>query len=458
MEKTKNKKKPNIVLFTILMIAIFTVISEVVIWGYGSKTISNAIENYPQGTLVIREAILASLVLIVLLLFKNSYVFTQKKENFFKGLYYGLYYIVIICLMTLFVGVIGGVFFKSGLALLNLAIGCIFIGIAEEFLCRGWLLNEFLERFGDTKKGVWYSIIISGVIFGLLHLGNMFGGQSVANTITQVVSAAATGIMFGLIYYKTKNIWSVIALHALWDFAVFLGQLMPTTYIFETFTSYTIIGVVFTIFMALAEVLNVIPHIKDIDKKPKTRNVVIFAAISVVLFYVCTFGTTFANTEMGKEYQFSNITIKNYSVTTDNYETYSLNYNNDEFKFELSKNDKKKVVLTNTNTNYEVELESINPKDMIMFEDKEYYVLSYIDFRDDKNIYLRFYYMNKKDLSNDNSYLDTIKKDLKNYMVPASGKLEVIHDKDSDLNFIAVEDKDTGTYLLVGDKVALLKK
>ena len=45
-----------------------------------------------------------------------------------------------------------------GKPVVNLLIGCFLVGVAEEFLCRGWLFNEFLERFGETKKGVWFSI------------------------------------------------------------------------------------------------------------------------------------------------------------------------------------------------------------------------------------------------------------------------------------------------------------
>lgn len=158
--------------------------------------------------MVLSEAVLASLVLILMLLFKNSYVFTQPHEKFSKGLFYGLYYIIIASFTT-FVAFMVVSFKFNVYSLLNVFVGCFLIGVAEEFLCRGWLLNEFLERYGDSKKGVWYSIIISGIIFGLFHLGNISSfGQDIPETISQVVSAAGTGIFLGLIYYKTKNIWS----------------------------------------------------------------------------------------------------------------------------------------------------------------------------------------------------------------------------------------------------------
>ena len=457
MNKTV-KKKPNVVLYTLIMLAIFAFISEVVIWGYGSSLIIKAVENHPQGTLVIREAVLASLVLIVMLLFGNSYVFTQKKEKFFKGFFYGLYYVIGISFFLLMSGVLRGALFTGGLAVINLIIGCFLIGVAEEFLCRGWLLNEFLERYGDTKKGVWFSIIISGIIFGLIHLGNIGGmGQSVANTITQALSAAATGIMFGLIYYKTKNIWTVVAIHGLWDFSIFLGELLPTASMAETITSYSIIGVIFSVLMVGAELLNVIPYVKDIDKEPKKGKVVMFALISIVLFYVFTIIVSFANTNVGKTYIFGNINIKNYSVTTDNYSNYIINYDDNAYKFELYKKDGK-LILANSNTNYEVELDTTRLQGYTIFEDKDYYLLAYIDFKDSTNIYLKYFYMYKKDLANDNEYLDKIRDNMNKYMLPEAGTIEIIHDRDSNLNFIGVYSKDKGRYLLVDNKVVHLKE
>ena len=66
------KKKPNVILYTIFMIIIFWGITNLGIWGYGSNTLIDAITEYPKGTLVLNEAVLASLVLILMLLFYTS--------------------------------------------------------------------------------------------------------------------------------------------------------------------------------------------------------------------------------------------------------------------------------------------------------------------------------------------------------------------------------------------------
>jgi len=464
----KVKKKTNIVWYTLFMLFVFVFITEVVIYGYGGNLVFDAIVNYPQGNLVISEAVLAIMVLIVMLLFKNSYVFTQKKESFKTGLFYGLFYLIGSVFFLLLGVVSGGL--NSGLALVNLLLGCILIGVCEEFLCRGWLLNEFLERFGDTKKGVWYSIVISGIIFGLMHIGNIFTiGQSVPTTVTQVISAAGTGIFFGLIYYKTKNIWSVIVLHGLWDFSLFLADVAPITESIEIISGFSIIGILFTILMIFAELLSLIPYVNDIDAKPKKGSVIAFSIIGIVLFVIFTIVSGFATTKFGKTYEYGNISLEHYAVTKDNYEEYIINHtiknkskfdengkvleNNidNNYLFKLSVNDKNNLLLTNINTNDFVEIECESLYDYIIFEDKDNYILAYIDYTDSANAFFYYIYINKAGLSNDSQYLNTIKDNIKKYLLPTRAELVVVSDYDNDKSYLGAYHIDYGYYLLVNE-------
>lgn len=453
----KRKGKINIVLYTLLMLIVFVFITNIIIWGYGGNLMFEAITSYPQGNLVISEAVLSIMVLIVMLLFKNSYVFTQKKEPFKTGLFYGLFYLIGAVIFLLFYGVLGEGF-KAGLTILNLALGCLLIGICEEFLCRGWLLNEFLERYGETKKGVWYSIIISGVIFGLMHIGNIFTmGQAVSTTITQVISAAGTGIIFGLIYYKTKNIWSVVFLHGLWDFSLFLGTASPIEESVEMISGFSIIGIMFTILMVLAELLNIIPYINDIDAKPKKSSVIIYSIIGIVLFIVFTMVNAISSTRFGEVYEYDNISLENYAVTRDNYVDYSINYNN--YNFKLNVNDNDNLLLSNTNTNYSIEIPCEYLHDYIIMEEKNYYIIAYVDYINEFNSFLKYTYINKTSLSNDNQFLDTVKDSFKKYLLPSNLELLVISDYKSNKSYLSAHDIDYGYYLLINEnKMAKLNE
>ncbi len=443
-----NKKgKTNAFLFTIIMIIAFIVITGL-IWVGSSSFVYESITYYPKGSLVISEAILASLVLIVLLLFKNSYVFTQEKQHFRTGLFYGLFHIIFSIACILLFGVLMGSF-KSAHTIFNLAIACLLVGVCEEFLCRGWLLNEFLERFGHSKKGVWYSIIISGLIFGLMHIGNISGGQDIIATVIQIISAAATGIVFGVIYYKTKNIWSVVFLHGLWDFSVFLPELIPLESMTESSMDLTTIGMVFTILMAVAELLVIIPHIKDIDSKPKRGSVIGFSCMAFVLYFAFLMINGAFATSSGITYKYANLNLEHYSWTYNNYDEYYIRENN--YNFKLSRNEKNNLVITNLTTNYSVELESNSLYDYIMFKEKDKYILGYIDFVDTSNTYLKYKYIPISSLSNNNEFLDSLKKEMKKYLLPDAMDLCVLNDELQNRSYLAAHNVDYGSFVLTSE-------
>ena len=470
------KKRMNIVLYTILMLAIFLVVTEVIIYGYGADFMLDAVTNYPQGTLVIGEAILASMVLIVMLLFKNAYVFTQKKEPIKVGLFYGRFYIIgIIFFSVIFgMGLIGSVSIKS---LFNVFVGALLVGVCEEFLCRGWLLNEFLERYGDTKKGVWYSIIISGIIFGLIHLGNFFVGQDLVSTITQILNASVVGIVLGLIYYKTKNIWSVIVLHGLWDFSLFLGDLMPVTKSTEIFNSFSVVGIVFSVLMILAQLLIIVPHIKDIDAVPERKKVKKYSNIGFALYIVFTLVGGTAGMKMGDDYKYDEIELERFAITRDNYLEYSINHKKDivetstdelgnvitntkteEFKFKYTYEDNKTVIV-NDNTKDKIEIECEQLIDFIVLEDTEYFVLAYEDYQGNNNSFLYYSYIKKEELSNDKEYLESIKKGFKKFLLPERLELMIISDYSTNKKYLTAYDVDYGYFLLTEEnKMAKLNK
>ena len=503
---TKPKWKPGKLTYTIIMCIVFIIITEGVIWGYGGKLLLEAILNHPQGGLVIREAVLAALVLIVMLLFNNSYVFTQKRASFFKGFRLGVFYLIAIVLFTLLYGVLEGGLF-TGLPVINLLLGCFLVGVAEEFLCRGWLLNEFLERFGDNKKGVWYSIIISGLIFGLMHLGNIFTmGQSVALTIAQILGAAATGVFFGVIYYKTKNIWTVVALHGLWDFSLFLGNVAPIYQTSEYVRSVSAIGMVFAVLIAAAELINVIPYLKDIDREVKTGTIVGLAFLSMFLYFGFTVAEGLLTVEDGEVYEMDSINIDYYSVTRDNYDKYNINYtltkevdapilaldeNKEEnvssseakegseddikepqvvelkttekveYSYTLSLKEKNVLEFKNNKTDYAVEFECENLTYYIIVENPTAFVIAYVDRIESTRVTLRYIFLNKEELSDSNEYLDNIKTNMKKYILAKESypELVALGDSMNNTTYVAAYDVDYGYIVLEEDeKMSILNR
>ncbi len=447
MRKLLNNK----IIFAILMIIIFFIVVEVIIWGFASDILLEGILNFPQRLVVISEAVLLFWVIILLVITKKTYVFTEKKDKFYKGVVYGLFYVIMASYIGLFALIDGA--YTASYAIVNVALGCFLIGLCEELLCRGWLLNTFLERFGKDKKGVWYSIIVSGVLFGLMHLGNIFTGAGVASTIAQVIMTSATGIVYGVIYYKTKNIWTVIFLHAFWNFGVFLADLVPVYDNVAILDSFSIMDLMFSFLLALTELILIIPFIKDINSEVTPKSTIKYSFIAFFAYIFVSVLSSVTATEVGDVYEYDNISMDHYQITTDNFDVYNINYNN--ISIELSK-DENNLILTNKNTNYEKVIEGNSIHDYIISEFNDYYILAYIDGADLYNTYLYYIYLDKNAINNDNSYIDNITNNINRYLLKSYSSLVVISDNTN--SYIAAYNEDYGYYVLVGDRIAILNR
>ena len=115
------------------------------------------------------------------------------------------------------------------------------IGITEEFVFRGIVADAIFEKYGKDGAGVWFSAIVSGVIFGLVHFNNLLSVMELSGVLIQVVMAAVIGTVYSAIYFRTGNIWAMAALHTLNDFtAMFATGLFSVGSMAETVNSYSL--------------------------------------------------------------------------------------------------------------------------------------------------------------------------------------------------------------------------
>ena len=172
-------------------------------------------------SMVITDLIVVIVMLLVLWATNHLYLLKKKGTGFFKGLSIGAYQIVFSSLIMAFM-ILASI--KEGLKLnsaFNIVIFILcmsLVGISEELCCRALIAESLLEHCGASKKALWKAAIISGVVFGLLHLFNM-KSQNPISTIAQAIMASATGIMYAAIYFRSGNIWALAFLHALNDIA-----------------------------------------------------------------------------------------------------------------------------------------------------------------------------------------------------------------------------------------------
>ncbi len=89
----------------------------------------------------------------------------------------------------------------------------IIVAFIEELLFRGYLLNNLMQSLNK-----WLALFITAVIFALAHIDNPDA------TILPVLNVFVAGILLGINYIYTKNLWFSISFHFAWN--VFQGSVL----------------------------------------------------------------------------------------------------------------------------------------------------------------------------------------------------------------------------------------
>jgi len=82
-----------------------------------------------------------------------------------------------------------------------------FVALSEELVVRGYLLNNLMQSMNK-----WVALVLSAVVFASMHLSNPDIG------ILPFIEIFIGGIMLGINYIYTRNLWFGIFLHFSWNF------------------------------------------------------------------------------------------------------------------------------------------------------------------------------------------------------------------------------------------------
>ena len=93
------------------------------------------------------------------------------------------------------------------------------VGFVEEILTRGIAV----KMLRDAGKSEWVVMVVSSLIFGLLHASNILGGQEVLTVALTVVFAFGFGICMYLTLRVTGNLIWPMLIHGLYDPTLFLS-------------------------------------------------------------------------------------------------------------------------------------------------------------------------------------------------------------------------------------------
>lgn len=119
---------------------------------------------------------------------------------------------------------LSGLFFATTFPTLRSSILSLQAGFFEETMFRAVPIAYLMRAYKFNEKKITFSVILTSILFGLIHATNMLMGAPLGATIYQVVCATGIGIFFGAVYMRTGNILWCIFSHILQDFLAFLNE------------------------------------------------------------------------------------------------------------------------------------------------------------------------------------------------------------------------------------------
>lgn len=123
-----------------------------------------------------------------------------------------LIYVVITVVASYFTGSMDGIKPLT----LTIISASLMAGMGEEFAFRGVLTSTMLRQWKDQNKFRTIALI-SGVLFGLVHAGNLISGANPLSTLLQVLSSVGVGVFFAALYMRTGTILPCMFYHTVHD-------------------------------------------------------------------------------------------------------------------------------------------------------------------------------------------------------------------------------------------------
>lgn len=110
------------------------------------------------------------------------------------------------------------------------AVTVLFVGVTEELVFRGWLLNATMaytkepENDDATPWSQYGAVALNAVMFLVIHFPRWLSEGAFAANFTSLgfVSIVLLSVIFSLVFLKTRNIVLPITLHMFWDLLIFM--------------------------------------------------------------------------------------------------------------------------------------------------------------------------------------------------------------------------------------------
>lgn len=205
-------KKTYVIYASLILLSLFTILSA----SFFSYLFS-FMGEYSESVAKLISILFLIAIMLKLKILKN---FSFQVSNFFIGILLG-FYILILIACNLF----GNLNSPLDLQFIGILVFINFIiGLWEEILCRGILLNVLLKYSTPMK-----AVLGSSLIFCLMHTINFFTESTHPVLIlSQVVYTFFLGVYFASITYVTKSLWPAIILHSCLDLSNNIADLLSS--------------------------------------------------------------------------------------------------------------------------------------------------------------------------------------------------------------------------------------
>ncbi len=457
-----NKKKLNIFIY-FFVVLFYYLVFELMTNNFLSSLVS-VIRYSKYGLFIVSEVCWLSLVLLAIFLFNDGKIFGEKNDGFFKTLF--------ICFPLTISGVfytltsLDSLFNSTLLNVVGIAIYSFTIGLTEELLVRGWILNRFFKKYDRKRKEIYLSILFSSLIFGGMHISNIWvGGQTVSETLIQVLFATAAGVFFGTAYFRTRNIIALAFVHGFYDFSLLISDVNLlrdcTTFPNFNITKYQLfINLINSLILVLASLVimrksktnhlfgeTVSDEQISKDKELKTRIVTACVVIYIVGYNipVSFFGVTKEDLSGYKVcYNYPSINLRNVETSYNNYSKFIIENDTVKYLFSIKKGN---LVLTVNEKDYQI---APNITDYKVVINDDIYTVYYLQQEDNSNNSIINYssYLVRNQLSIDENYINTFIKSFIKQGVPPANTLGVIKEDGYDYNFPMLKDYNNNILLI----------
>ena len=227
--------------FPILTSLILIIVFFLVMRLFGAAAVRLIYDDGSYFIDMITELCAAAVVFVMAFLLGKADIYIKRKEGFFKALFAG---IIILAMLSVNLGrAIYGSFgqpLNSPVNLLLFIAAMFLIGFTEETLFRGVICSLIAEKYAVDGAGVWFSVLVSGAVFGMAHVTNALSGIPLGAVFIQVCVAFLIGSLYSAFYLRSKNIWALIFIHAFNDFtALFETGVFGSGNIVTTVSSYS---------------------------------------------------------------------------------------------------------------------------------------------------------------------------------------------------------------------------